>query len=378
MRYFGCAYYPEYWGLERIDEGARLMREAGINLARIGEFAWCRMEPEEGRGQEQELQGVLERSGHPGHRYRAVQKCFLEMQRICEQLGELPLPQAPVAIVQDYDVLWTYESSVAGKGVDYPGQIYRLHRELYDRHVVADIIPPERDFSGYRLVILPSLVIVDPDLAARLSTFVEAGGTVLATGQLGLRDANGNYIPAPGPQHLADLFGVVIHGGMYLHSHVEPDEALWVPAPETGRAPVALTGVLGSQMVGGRAAVWAADLAANGGTSICKFTDGAYAGQPAIVRKATGEGHTLYAGAIGMADELHSALVGYALSLAGVQPGPETRRHVEVVTRGDVTFVINHTAQSMIVKLGREGRALLGSFRAGAAELPPYGVCIIR
>lgn len=33
MRYLGCAYYPEYWGLERVEEDARLMREAGIDLA---------------------------------------------------------------------------------------------------------------------------------------------------------------------------------------------------------------------------------------------------------------------------------------------------------------------------------------------------------
>ena len=39
MKYLGCAYYPEYWGRKRFEEDARLMAEAGINLARIGEFA---------------------------------------------------------------------------------------------------------------------------------------------------------------------------------------------------------------------------------------------------------------------------------------------------------------------------------------------------
>jgi beta-galactosidase len=34
---------------DRIDEDIRLMREAGINLVRVGEFAWSSMEPEEGR-----------------------------------------------------------------------------------------------------------------------------------------------------------------------------------------------------------------------------------------------------------------------------------------------------------------------------------------
>jgi len=48
MKYLGCAYYPEYWGPERVDIDAKLMRQASINCVRIGEFAWSRMEPAEG------------------------------------------------------------------------------------------------------------------------------------------------------------------------------------------------------------------------------------------------------------------------------------------------------------------------------------------
>jgi len=48
MKYLGCAYYPEYWGTDRLKIDAPLMREAGINLVRIGEFAWSRMEGREG------------------------------------------------------------------------------------------------------------------------------------------------------------------------------------------------------------------------------------------------------------------------------------------------------------------------------------------
>jgi len=51
MKYLGCAYYPEYWGSDRVLTDIRLMKEAGINIVRIGEFAWSRMEPEEGKYQ---------------------------------------------------------------------------------------------------------------------------------------------------------------------------------------------------------------------------------------------------------------------------------------------------------------------------------------
>jgi len=47
--YFGADYYPEHWPEERWPEDARLMKEAGFNIVRLGEFAWAKMEPGEGQ-----------------------------------------------------------------------------------------------------------------------------------------------------------------------------------------------------------------------------------------------------------------------------------------------------------------------------------------
>ncbi len=47
--YLGAAYYPEAWPLQQIDEDIRLMKEVGINVARVAEFAWSCLEPEEGQ-----------------------------------------------------------------------------------------------------------------------------------------------------------------------------------------------------------------------------------------------------------------------------------------------------------------------------------------
>ncbi len=45
----GVDYYPEHWPEERWPVDARLMREAGLSVVRLAEFAWCRMEPIEGQ-----------------------------------------------------------------------------------------------------------------------------------------------------------------------------------------------------------------------------------------------------------------------------------------------------------------------------------------
>ncbi len=48
MIWYGSAYYPEHWPEARWATDAPRMQAAGFNVVRIGEFAWCRMEPQEG------------------------------------------------------------------------------------------------------------------------------------------------------------------------------------------------------------------------------------------------------------------------------------------------------------------------------------------
>ena len=47
--HIGVDYYPEHWPRERWEFDAKAMRKAGFNVVRLAEFAWVRMEPEEGR-----------------------------------------------------------------------------------------------------------------------------------------------------------------------------------------------------------------------------------------------------------------------------------------------------------------------------------------
>jgi len=47
--HFGVDYYPEHWPRERWATDASLMREAGIEVVRMAEFAWAKMEPAPGR-----------------------------------------------------------------------------------------------------------------------------------------------------------------------------------------------------------------------------------------------------------------------------------------------------------------------------------------
>ncbi|HWR15730.1 MAG TPA: beta-galactosidase [Terriglobales bacterium] len=47
--FIGVAWYPEQWPEERWEKDLALMQAAGITMVRVGEFAWSRMEPAEGK-----------------------------------------------------------------------------------------------------------------------------------------------------------------------------------------------------------------------------------------------------------------------------------------------------------------------------------------
>ena len=47
--HFGAAYYPEHWTKEEWAADIRLMKAAGFTVVRMGEFAWSRFEPQEGK-----------------------------------------------------------------------------------------------------------------------------------------------------------------------------------------------------------------------------------------------------------------------------------------------------------------------------------------
>lgn len=46
--FHGAAYYPELWDTKTIEKDIQLMKETGINVVRMGEFAWSKLEPNEG------------------------------------------------------------------------------------------------------------------------------------------------------------------------------------------------------------------------------------------------------------------------------------------------------------------------------------------
>ncbi len=64
--YIGAAYYPELWEREEIERDISRCREYGINLLRVGEFAWEKLETREGKFDFDWLEDVINRLWQAG------------------------------------------------------------------------------------------------------------------------------------------------------------------------------------------------------------------------------------------------------------------------------------------------------------------------
>ncbi|MEF8725985.1 MAG: beta-galactosidase [Candidatus Bipolaricaulota bacterium] len=64
--HFGVDYYPEHWPEERWDQDAKMMKDAGFNTVRLAEFAWSKIEKEEGEFEFSWLDRAIETLSNQG------------------------------------------------------------------------------------------------------------------------------------------------------------------------------------------------------------------------------------------------------------------------------------------------------------------------
>lgn len=64
--YFGTSYYPEHTEKEQIEKDIELMKNAGLNVIRTGEFAWSKIQPQEGVWDFSWLDEVIEKMAQSG------------------------------------------------------------------------------------------------------------------------------------------------------------------------------------------------------------------------------------------------------------------------------------------------------------------------
>ncbi len=128
--WYGAAYYPEDWPVSQIAEDIALMQQAGMNVMRIGEFAWSRMEPEEGRFEWEWLHHVVDALAEAG---------------IATIMGT-PTPTPPMWLVERYpECLFVRED---GTLAQHGGRRHHCpNSPVYRRHVERIVTALAREFG---------------------------------------------------------------------------------------------------------------------------------------------------------------------------------------------------------------------------------------
>jgi len=240
------------------------------------------------------------------------------------------------------------------------------YQALWARNVPVHILraAPETDLSAYKLVVLPALNLVGPELARRLADYVQGGGTLLATARTGFKDEYGR-VPGQPPGHLAELLGVVV--GEF--DSLPPDRrnsVRFVEGP-TGSVPVSL---------------WMEILQPTGARPLAVYEEDFYAGRPAATLAERGRGRAIYVGVLAGA-EFYGLLMDWLLPQLGIRPLLTTPEGVEAKVRvgpqGQVLFLLNHNDRSVRFSFPLSATDLVtGERREGEIELGAREVRILK
>jgi len=279
------------------------------------------------KGAEQFCYGILDADNKKRRKFQEVQSLFAEAKQYQAQL-ESPV-KAQVAMIYDYDSLAAFRIQRQSILLDCQGEMKRLYKPFYDVNVPVDILPARADFSGYKVLLLPLLMIGKPEFQARVKAFVAQGGIVVLTYRSAVKDADNNLtLNAMLP------VGYDAFAGVY----VDETESLqdWNAFPLVGQGEYA-----GAEGFGG---VFRDMLVSTGAQVLYQYGDKFYQNYAAITKNSCGKGTVYYFGC--SPDETTLAkLTEKILSEAGV-PSETSAEGVEIVYRGEgaqrIRIALNH------------------------------------
>lgn len=202
-----------------------------------------------------------------------------------------------------------------------------------------DVVPLSADYSPYKLIVAPSLRLVDDTTVKRLAAFVEAGGVLVLNYQSGTQNPNNSMRRVVPPGMFAEMAGVISHSAVDLVEY------------SSGMLSNNLRDELGIVYSGNdtvfRPRTMMEALTLRGAEPVATYRGRHMEGKPAITRKRHGKGWVFYAGTDCGDVEFHEALARAAGAAAHMTPLIEAPYGVEITSREDSDatyyFVLNLT-----------------------------------
>ncbi|MGF0174895.1 beta-galactosidase [Streptomyces sp. Marseille-Q5077] len=335
-----------------------LRRNALAHVARgadgIAYFQWRAAKA----GAEQWHSAMLPHAGTDSRIWRDVVRLGADLRALAEVRGST-VP-AQVAIVWDWNSRWAMElPSQPSAELRFQDLIRAWYEPLWRAGIAVDFVRPDADLSAYRMVLAPSLYLVDDEGARNLTAFASGGGTLAVGFHSGAVDENCHVRLGGYPGAFREALGV------------RTDELF----PLLPGEPVGLSG-------GGTGTLWSERVRLSGAEPVETYTTGPLSGAPAVTRNSTGSGVSWYVATLPDPQTL-AALLDRIRREAGVEPVRSTPQGVEAASRrgadADYLFLINHTDRPVHVAVASDATELLtGKPVPGSVSVPAGETAVVR
>ncbi len=299
------------------------------------------------KGAEQFCYGILDADNVKRRKFYEVQRFFREVKAWAPQL-ETPI-RSEAAIVYDYDSLAAFRIQRQSVLLDCQTEMKKYHKFFYDRNVPVDVIPADSDLTGYKVLILPQMIVAKPAFQEKLRAFAEQGGTVVLTYRDFVKDRDNNLVLGKRiPVDFDDFAGVC----------VAETESL----QEGQEFPLAGEGLFTG--VQGRGGIFRDMLETADAEVLLRYGDAFYQEFAAVTRKRQKDGWVYYLGC-GLEEPVLDRVLEQVAAEQGIAL-EQTAPGVEVVYRGTgedrVRLVINHNASEAVC-----GGETLAPFQCGVS-----------
>lgn len=142
------------------------------------------------KGAEQFCYGILDADNKKRRKFYEVKDFFHNIIKY-EDILEHPI-KSKVAIVYDYDSLASFRIQKQSILLDCHQEMKKFYKPFYDSNIMVDIISEDKDFSEYKILILPVMIIWKKELTEKVKEFAKNGGIVVMTYRTAVKDIDNN------------------------------------------------------------------------------------------------------------------------------------------------------------------------------------------
>lgn len=285
------------------------------------------------RGAEQFCLGIIDQDNETGRKFYEVQSFMADMQKHREIFrSEI---KSDIAVLYDFDNIWSWHYQQQSSEFDFTRELLRLYTAFYSLNASIDVISTGKDFSSYKVLLIPVMQVMDEELAGRLKKFAEEGGTVVFSFRAGIKDRDNNiYFGKVFPCNIGDFAGICIKEAESLQTGQEVE--ILGQGSHRGRS--------------GSCRVWRDIITTESATALYNYADGFYSENACITVNQYMKGKVYYVGG-GADDETLKCIAEEIVSDSGIRH-LESSAGLEVYSRnhkGDEWLIIcNHTGRELI------------------------------